>query len=349
MEQQTLFVAGDGAYHTYRIPALLATPDGSLLAFCEGRRHGSADHGDVDLLVRRSADGGDSWSEPTVVYGDVPWADVTVGNPCPVVDRSTGTVWLPFCRDNRDVLLIKSVDDGRTWTDPIEVTASVKEPAWTWYATGPGVGIQLESEPYAGRLVVPCDHGGPEVSDGHRPDRSYAHVVYSDDHGQTWHRGGSVPHADECQVVELGDGRVLLNARNHLGADGVDPASAGRRLVATSDDGGETWSEASVDETLVEPTCQASLVRYPDSPHGETRLLFSNPADGEERVRLTVRVSTEGGNGWQHSRVLHEGPSGYSCLAVLPNGDVGCLYECGETDYYETLAFARFGLDWLRS
>jgi len=347
MARQEVFTSGTGGYHTYRIPSLLVTAEGTLLAFCEGRRNDVSDHGDVDLLVKRSADGGHAWSEHEVVYDDVVWAAVTDGNPCPVVDEHTGTIWLPFTRDNRDVLVTESVDDGRTWTEPVDVTARVKHPDWTWYATGPGVGIQLEREPYAGRLVVPCDHGG-RVSDGHRPDVLSSHVIYSDNHGTSWHRSESVhPHTNECQVVELADGRLLLNMRNHFGRDGADPARAGARAVATSEDGGETWSDVTFDETLVEPACQASLTRYPTPDAEGTWLLFANPADADERMRMTVRLSRDGGETWPHARVLHEGPSAYSSLAVLPDGSVGCLYEGGAEHAREWLRFERFDLDWL--
>jgi sialidase-1 len=335
MNQRDLFAAGTDGYHTYRIPALLVTDEGTLLAFCEGRRNHAGDHGDVDLLVKRSTDGGRSWSGQRVVYGDVPWAEVTNGNPCPVVDGATGTVLLPFTRENRDVLLTTSTDDGRTWTDPVDVTSQVTARDWTWCATGPGTGVQLESDPHDGRLVVPCDHGGP-VTDGHMPDTMFSHVVFSDDGGRTWHRSDPVaPHTNECEVVELSGGRLLLDARNH------HPEERGRRAVAVSEDGGETWSDVEYDDALVEPMCQASLCRYP-TDDGTDRLLFSNPADDTDRVRMTVRHSPDGGDTWPDELVLHEGPSAYSSLAVLPDGDVACLYEGGADGPYGALRFARF-------
>ena len=156
--------AGTDGYHTYRIPALEVTATGAVLAFCEGRRDGSGDSGQIDLLMRRSDDGGRTWGQSHVVVTE---PGMTCGNPAPVLDRHTGTIWLPFCKNHADgdealirkglaprtVWVTRSDDDGASWADPVEITAVVKHPGWTWYATGPCHGIQLRS----GRLVVPCD------------------------------------------------------------------------------------------------------------------------------------------------------------------------------------------------
>ena len=136
----------------------MTTVDGDLLAICEGRKTSRADHGDVDLVMKRSSDGGKTWSPLTLVYEQGGEAKITIGNPCPVVDRTTQTIWLPFTRDNDDVLLTSSIDGGRTWAAPRTITQQVKHDDWTWYATGPGIGVQLERGPFKGRLVIPCDH-----------------------------------------------------------------------------------------------------------------------------------------------------------------------------------------------
>jgi sialidase-1 len=342
--QVDVFVAGRDGYHTFRIPSLLATPQGAVLAFCEGRKNGRGDAGDIDLVMRRSSDGGATWGPLQVIADD---GTNTIGNPCPVVDRDTGTIWMPLTvnlgedtqrqildstsKGTRTVWMMKSTDDGRTWSRPQEITDSVKAPDWTWYATGPGVSIQLRS----GRLLVPCDH----YLAGSRAARS--HVIYSDDHGATWRRGGVVGDGvNECQVAELGDGTLLLNLRNQ------PPRRAEGRAQSTSRDGGLSWSEAVRDPALVEPACQASLIAHADRGPERVRLLFSNPASAK-RERLTVRLSDDGGKTWPASGVLHAGPSAYSCLAVLPDRSIACLYERGEKTSYERITCARFDLAWL--
>jgi sialidase-1 len=342
-EEVDVFVSGRDGYHTFRIPAVVVTLKGTLLAFCEGRKHSRSDTGDIDVVLRRSFDGGKTW-RPLQVVADA--GPDTIGNPCPVVDRRTGTIWLPLTKNlggegeqviragtskgGRTVSLTRSTDDGATWSKPVEITASVRRPDWTWYATGPGCGIQLKS----GRLVIPCNHSVK----GSRARHS--HVIYSDDGGRTWQIGGVLgEHTNECQVVERADGSLLLNMRSHHGKH--------RRAVATSQDGGLTWSKVRLDGALVEPVCQASLVRYTLARDGgKDRLLFVNPAS-TKRERLTVRLSYDEGKTWPAAKVLYAGPSAYSALAVLPGGTVGCLYERGRKSPYERITFARFGLGWL--
>jgi sialidase-1 len=323
-----VFTNGVGGYHTYRIPSLLITPKGTLLAFCEGRKTGPADDGDIDLLMRRSDDEGRIWGPLTLVHEEGGTRPVTIGNPCPVVDATTGTVWLTFCRNNDDVLVTSSRDDGRTWAPPRTITGLVKRPGWSWYATGPGVGIQLVRGPHAGRLVIPCDHR--EAVDG-KPV-TFSHVFFSDDHGETWSLGGTVGrHTNECQVVELADGALLINTRNYWGRDGGRPDRGDKRAVARSRDGGASWSPLAFDSTLIEPVCQASLIAMPRPGRpAEVLLVFSNPASTTARRALTVRVSGDEGKTWPVTIPVEAGLAAYSCLAPLPGGRVGLLYERGK-------------------
>ena len=343
LTQVEVFRAGDGRYHTYRIPALLTTPRGTLLAFCEGRRTSSSDSGDIDVLVKRSYDKGATWTEAKVV------ADAgqdTIGNPTAVVERHNGSILLLLTRNpgqvresqitnssvegTRTVWLTRSSDDGMTWSPLAEITAMVKRADWTWYATGPGNGIQLRS----GRLVVPCDH----TVKGTRA--MHSHVIYSDDRGKTWKIGGIADEkTNESAIVEFRDGSLLLNMRNYLGQN--------RRAVAISHDRGLTWSPIRLDPTLVEPVCQASLISAVRSGKRRGRwLVFSNPAD-TRRAGMTVRASYDQGKTWPAAKVIHAGPAAYSSLAVLRDGTVGLLYERGEASPYERISFARFSLEWL--
>jgi sialidase-1 len=343
--QIAVYIAGEGGYDTFRIPSIIATPKGTLLAFAEGRRTGAGDTGDIDLVLKRSQDGGASWSALHVIGDNGP---NTFGNPCPVVDRRTGTVWLLTTQNRgtdhekdiiagtsaagRTVWVLRSRDDGATWSAPADITASVKAPDWTWYATGPGVGIQTGT----GRLVIPANHAVAATGVHH------SHVIVSDDGGRSWARGGRADAGtNESQVVELADGRLMLNMRNH------PPRPANVRLVATSGDLGRTWSAASPVGGLIEPPAQASLLRLTTAAaHDRNRLLFSNPAS-TRRERMTVRVSYDEGASWPVSRIVHEGPAAYSSLVVLPDRSIGLLYERGDRSPYEQIGFARVTLDWL--
>ena len=343
MAQQDLFVSDTDGYHTYRIPALIVAADGTLLAFCEGRRDSRNDSGQIDLLLRASHDNGRTWEPQRIVVTE---PGMTCDNPCPVLDRTTGVLWLPFCKNLADgpeqlitqgkaprtVWLTHSLNHGVTWAEPLEITPAVKRPTWTWYATGPGHGIQLGD----GRLIIPCDH-----REGLRRDESdplHAHVIYSDDHGSTWQIGGEVASgSNECCIVEASGGGLYINCRDYNGH--------GCRAYSWSNDRGKTFFGYWWDETLREPVCQASLERCA-LPDGKWGYLFANPASSKRR-RLTVRLSLDQCRTWGVSRLLNDGPSAYSDLAVSPDGTICCLYERGDADAYERITLARFGLDWL--
>lgn len=321
-------------YFAFRIPALVTTTKGTLLAFCEGRKTSLSDDGDNDLVLRRSFDAGRTWGPLQLVHEEGGDAVVTIGNPCAVVDRTTGVVWLTMNRKNGRVLVTSSSDDGRTWAAPRDITTDVSrpgpsEPEWGWYAMGPGCGIQLtasgSNHSHPGRLVIPANHRTT-------PDRSgpsSSHVIYSDDHGQSWHVGGTVgPHTNECQLAELGDGRLLINCRNHWGRSGAKPELAGRRITAISSDAGLTWSEPAPADALIEPTCQAGLIRLAKlSAAGQARLLFTNPASTTSRTHMTIRLSEDDGRSWPRSLLLEAGSSGYSSPAELADGRIGVLFE----------------------
>jgi len=327
----TVWSVGEEGVHTYRIPALVVTPDSDLLAFAEARHGGPGDAGDIDLVSRRSRDGGRTWSASELVWDD---GANTCGNPCPVVDRTSGRIVLlathnrgedseseivaGTAQGSRTVWMLTS-RDGRSWSSPRELTAELKAPDWTWYATGPGAGIQLQRGPHAGRLVVPCDHIEGESR------RYLSHVVWSDDHGETWALGGSTPadQVNECEVAELEDGALLLNMRNY-------DRTVRTRQQARSDDGGASWRDQHHVPELIEPICQASLRRLRWSTASAPGvLLFSNPASTVAREHLTLRASFDDGRTWPWSAPLERGEAAYSCLAVLPDGAVVCLYEAG--------------------
>ncbi len=351
-ESSVLWKAGSGEYASYRIPSIIEAPDKSLLAFCEGRKERS-DAGEIAILMRRSHDGGGSWEEEELVMAD---GENTLGNPCPVLDIETGRIWMFLTwnlgtdkekasvrkesRDTRHPYLCYSDDSGKTWSEPVDMLASCKDSSWGWYATGPGIGIQLTSGDYKGRMVIPANHSydDPEgFMSGVNGKYGYgAHVLISDDHGETWRMGDPIrPGCNESQVVELSDASLLMNMRSYN-----DQHS---RAIAQSFDGGETWTEIWHDYQLSEPKCQASIIKHP-IPQGKELILFSNPATAHGRTHMTIKASRDGAKTWYSSRLINAGRSGYSCLVSLPGGDVGILYETGEEYYAENLVFERFHL-----
>lgn len=349
-ESVPVFVSGEEGYACFRIPAVISTSKGELIAFAEGRKNGCSDTGNIDLVMKRSADGGKSWSPIQLIWDD---GENVCGNPAPVLDETTGVIHLlstwnlgsdkeseiiaQTSEDTRHVYVLSSSDGGETWSEAREITATTKLPNWTWYATGPGSGIQASVGRHGGshdggtlveRMMVACDHIEAESK------HYYSHVIYSDDHGQSWQLGGSTPNhqVNECEVVQLSDGNLMLNMRNY-------DRNVRRRQTAISKDGGLTWTDQKHDSTLIEPICQASLQSY---AHGEKELLlFSNPASEEKRIRMTVRASEDQGQSWKHSLLLHEGPSAYSDLVVMKDGLIGCLFEMGVESPYETISFGR--------
>jgi len=336
-----LFVSGEGGYNTYRIPALLVAPDGSVLAFCEGRVDSPDDWGDIDVVMKKSTDGGKTFGETRLVAD---YGNDTIGNPCPVVDEGTGTILLyltsNLAGDNifetlegtgegtREAWVTRSTDNGETWTELENITSRVKKAEWTWYATGPGHGIQLIS----GRLVIPCDHGETVDSTQHL----YAHVICSDDGGETWQISNSLEAGtEECEAAELDDGSLLLTVRNYH--------DTGKASFSRSYDQGLTWTRVEFNDDLYETQpdgCQSSLISYDDS------LIFSGPAS-LKREKMTVSVSSDNGETWPVQKLLYEGPSAYSNLCRLPDGDIACLYENGRYNPYDKITLARFPLQWL--
>jgi sialidase-1 len=350
----TLFEAGHGGYHTYRIPALLRTREGTLLAFVEARRNGAGDSGDIDVLLRRSADEGKSWSPPVVVCDMGP---NTCGNPTVVQDGDTGVIWLFMSwnragdneaalvngrgRDTRRVFLSSSSDDGVTWSEPVEVTDAVKDSSMTWYSTGPGVGIQLHGGPHAGRLLIPGDHTYPDPH-GDADSGPYTwgtQVIVSDDHGRSWHLGGLVrPRVAEPQIAEVPGhpGRVVMNA-----SFDQHPLL---RAQSYSDDGGDSWSPPVAVPELVNPNCESSLIEASEPSSPMPFLLFANPAS-TRRVNLVVRRSDDGGATWSRGLLVHRGPAAYSGMAEIPPGRIAVLFETGRRSAYERIAFLTVPID----
>jgi sialidase-1 len=325
IERMDLFVPGRDGIHTYRIPSMVSTRNGTVLVFCEGRRDQFDDGTPTHVVLKRSLGNYDSrkmtWQPMQILIASKDGEAYM--NPVPIVDERDGTIFLlvnPYPPPYKDVpvhiWLMHSSDEGVTWSPPMDITegTGLKE-------LGPGIGIQMRN----GRLVAP-------VYDG---------VIFSDDHGKTWKSGGKISeHYSESQVVELSDGSLMLNVRQ----------GTGHRAVFISKDGGGTWGRSRDDSALIDPTdyvgCQASLIRYSRKGAGSSmnRLLFSNPADPTHRLNMTVRISYDEGKTWPVAKMIEKGPGGYSSMTVLPDGSVGLVYETGT---FSTISFVRFKLDWI--
>lgn len=372
IEKADLWTGGEGGYKMYRIPGIVVTAKGTVLAYTEARRNSGNDWDTIEIVMRRSVDGGRTFDRQRViadVAGPIqrnPVAierkqatpdDRTFNNPVAIPDRN-GTVHFLFCLEYMRVFYMHSDDDGQTFTAPVEITSvfDAFRPAYAWrvVATGPGHGIQLAN----GRLLVPIWLSLGTSGNGHHP--SVAATIYSDNRGVTWHAGAiampdtpEFPDPNETAAVQLVDGRVMLNIRTE--------AEANRRTIVTSKDGATGWSQPRLQQDLPDPICFASLMRLSTKKTGgRNRLVFSNPdsltrADGhdilsKDRKNLTVYLSYDEGDSWPVKRTLEEGSSGYSDLTVLPDGTILCLYEAGGglgSFPNRKLLLARFNLEWL--
>jgi sialidase-1 len=358
-ERADLFEPGKGGYEMYRIPGIVVTAKGTLLAYCEARQSDKGDWGGSVILIRRGTDAGKTWSPPVVmpqVDGPIvrnPAAveqklgkdgEVPYHNPVAIPDRD-GAVHFLFCIEYNRCFYTRSADDGRTFAKPKEITGAFDafrpEYAWQVLATGPGHGIQLKN----GRLLVPVWLAIGTGGHAHRP--SCVSVIVSDDHGATWRRGAIVcndpqpKNPNETAAVQLADGRVMFNIR-HEGAQHF-------RAVSISADGETGWSPLRYDRELPEPICEGSLVRLTEPPaDARTRLLFVNPRNptGRERKNLTVRLSYDEGATWEEAKAVETGASGYSDLAVGPDRTIYCFFERGGAKD-RALTLARFNVDWL--
>nr|WP_229913663.1 sialidase family protein [Streptomyces capitiformicae] len=352
------YVSGQGGYDTYRIPATITTRGDAVLAFAEGRRNGAGDTGNIDVVLRRSIDGGCTWGPQKVVTAG---KGNTRGNPAPVVDPRTGRVVLVTSynagtvteaqimrgevtpEQSRRVFVQTSRDDGRTFTAPRDITADVKLPAWRWYATGPGHAVALTRGPHAGRLVVPSNHSSAPPQDstdtGREPGYYGAHAIYSDDGGTTWTIGfvddsyDGIDNANESVAAELPDDRLYFSARDERGT------SPGNRLDAYSSDGAETLDRPyTVQPTLTDvPVVQGSVLQLPSGGP----LLFSGPSVPTTRQSMSVWSSGDAGTTFTKSTTLSSRPAAYSDLVRLNSTHVGLLYETGTTGPYERIEFRR--------
>lgn len=367
-EKNHLFEARTQGYLTYRVPGIVCTPGGVVLATVEARRGEGGDWDNNDVLLRRSLDGGITWEAPRALVRSADYGPGPANNFVMVADERRGLVHAVYTHNSARAFAVRSRDDGATFSSPVEITATVERfrehYPWRVLATGPGHGIQLDN----GRLLIPLwmsDGSGTEFGAGklgHRP--SVVASIYSDDHGQSWQcgeivvaHGAAIHNPSETVAAQLSDGRVLFNIRSE--------SPENRRVIAISPDGAHEWSEPEFHPDLWEPVCMASLLRLSSrASSGIPELLFANPntLDNEliapggslahDRKRLTLQVSPDDGRTWPLAKVLEPGPSGYSDLAQMPDGTILCIYEDGMVGRITDprwITVARFDRAWLET
>ena len=341
---------GQDGIHTYRIPGLVTTNSGTLIAVYDVRRTGSGDlPGDIDVGMSRSTDGGKSWKPMVIIMdmgSDPRWRHDGIGDPSILGDRVTGKIWVAATwshgnrswrgsgpglapADTGQLMLAGSQDDGRTWSKPINITRQIKDPSWRFVLQGPGKGITMRN----GTLVFPAQFRSSDRSK--HAGRPFSTVIFSKDRGKTWSIGTGVRvGTTESQVVELMDGSLMINCRDNRG---------GSRSIYTTDDLGKSWTpHPSSRGALPDSVCMASLIRVNHKVHGPL-LIFSNPATTRGRHHMTIKVSRDEGLTWPkqyHTLYDERAGFGYSCLTQINNNHVGVLYE-GK----RSLRFVRFSIN----
>ncbi len=321
-----VYTGGNGGpIYDFRIPAMVVMPNDTLVAFAEGRQDVLSDWGNIDIVMKRSMDGGLTWG-PLRILAENPQGRLTAGNMVPVYDAVNDELHVLYNWDNERLFHVNSSDRGRTWSTPQELTGTIGLDG-SWHGCGPGVGIQKRLAPHAGRLVVPAYGGGLGGS----------HVIYSDDAGMTWQAGAGVGDGSEDQVFEGLNGSLCLNMRDDK-----------YRKVSWSNDGGDTWGTVREDPALPDVPCMAGVYRMTDNVTYHTGRVLYCGTDQHVRAHYTVRMSYDDGMTWPVAKEVYPGPSAYGQLVVLgDNETITLLVEAGPVDYRGTIHLARFDLAWL--
>jgi len=359
--------AGQDHVNTYRIPGLTTTNSGTLIAVYDSRYNNSKDlQEDIDIGMSRSTDGGQTWQPMKVIMDMGEWGGRSqqlngVGDPCVLYDNKTNTIWVAALwmsglatdqmlwwaskpgimpEETGQFLLVKSTDDGLTWSQPINITPQIKNQAWQLLLQGPGRGITMSD----GTIVFPAQfktETGEKAIDGGKYT-SHSTIVFSKDGGNTWNIGtGAKPNTTEAQVVQLSDGSLMLNMRDDRNRK--EKGLTNGRAVATSNDLGKTWiTHPSSNSALPEPNCMASIISANVKINGQMQqvLFFSNPNNKNARTNMTIKASLDGGLTWPdaYQTELNSAEGyGYSCLTMVDESTIGILYEGIKELYFQKI------------
>lgn len=316
----------------YRIPALITAPNGDLVAAIDERVPSCGDlkhNKDINIVIRRSTDNGATWSAIETIV-DYPLGK-SASDPSMIVDKITGEIFMFFnymdLEHEKDVYylkVIKSSDNGKTWSTPRDITSQITKPTWQkdFKFITSGRGIQTSK----GKLL----HTLVNLQKG-------LHLFASDDHGKSWYLINTpIKPADESKIVELSNDTWMVNSRVN---------GKGNRYVHTSLDEGKTW-ETTLDTTLIGPGCNASLLKYSSKLNGTKKniLLFANANDKKERKNMTIKVSYDNGKSWSKDKTIYAGSAAYPSMTILSNGDIGLFFE---KDNYQENVFVRLTLNQL--
>lgn len=338
--------------HTYRIPGLVTTNKGTLIAVYDIRKNSAVDlQADIDVGMSRSTDGGKSWEPMKIImdmgeWGGLPEDENGIGDPSILVDKITNTIWVAgiwahsykgqrnFTSSQQgmqpvqtsQMLLVKSEDDGITWSEPVNITHQIKKEAWYLMLQGPGKGITMSN----GTLVFPAQFKDKE-------EVPHATIIWSIDHGLTWTVGkGAKSNTTESQVIELKDGSLMLNMRDNRNRENKSDTNG--RSIAITKDRGNSWEEHHTSNSLLhEPVCMASLIKEEFVINGRKQeiVLFSNPASKYSRRNITIKISFDDGESWpsKYYTLLDSGTGrGYSCMTKIDDQHIGILYEGSRAD-----------------
>ena len=358
--------AGEDDCDTYRIPGLVTTNKGTLIAVYDNRYNNSKDlQEDIDVGMSRSVDGGQTWQPMQIIMDMGEWGGLSqrlngIGDPCVLYDHTTHTIWVAALwmhgsqpdkmawidskpgmepGETGQFVIVNSTDDGHTWSKPINITKQIKEPEWQLLLQGPGRGITLDD----GTLIFPAQFKsdlGEKALDGGK-FTSHSTLVYSKDGGQNWHIGtGAKSNTTEAQVAVLSDGSLMLNMRDDRNRK--DKSASNGRAIATTNNLGETWkTHPTSNSVLTESNCMASLISAPLRINDKTvnALFFSNPNNKSKRTNMTIKASLDEGMTWPYELEVNETKGfGYSCLTMIDDKHIGILYEGVKELFFQKIA-----------
>lgn len=332
----TVFKRGEQGYSCFRIPAIVKTKSGKLLAFCEGRKNSRSDYGDIDLVMKSSFDNGQTWQNFQIVKEEGGNEKIEIASPTPVVDEKNNRVHLIYTRKYRDLYHCFSDNEGETWSKPKPIISASNERLFKnhFVSSSPGHAIQTQT----GKLLIPV--WIKDTIENPNLDKVLSASIFSDDGGKTWQTNPPIDSSffgsNEHQIANLFNGNVISVIR-------VKDYKSLKKRISISSDEGKTWTKPRIQKELIDPVCQASIVLHPK----KNILYFTNPANKQyfNRSNLVLKTSKDNGQTWQTQKTIYPRQAAYSDLVFLSDTTLGCLFEQGHFFQYESIVFERIKID----